>query len=75
MAPGDVLATGTNHWGLHPFQDGDKIEMEIEGLGRLHVAVRDDLKRGWDRDTHRDRHAKGLRGGSPQASGKYAKVE
>jgi hypothetical protein len=49
--------------------------MEIEGLGRLHISVRDDLKRGWDRDTHRDRHAKGLRGGSPQTSGKYAKVE
>ena len=35
LEPGDILATGTNHRGLNPFMDGDKIELEIEGLGRL----------------------------------------
>src|SRR5919108_2625589 len=51
LEPGDVLATGTNHRGLHAFQNGDKIELEIDGLGRLRVDVRDDLKRTWPRDT------------------------
>ena len=35
LEPGDILATGTNHRGLNPFMDGDKIEIETEGLGRL----------------------------------------
>src|SRR4051812_32451741 len=47
LEPGDVLATGTNHRGLHAFQDGDRIELEVDGLGRLHVSVRDGLKRSW----------------------------
>ena len=49
MKPGDVISTGTNHVGLGPIQDGDVIEMEIEGLGRLSVNVRDDWKRTWPR--------------------------
>src|SRR5215475_15151399 len=35
LEPGDVLATGTNHRGLSAFQDGDVVELESEGLGRL----------------------------------------
>jgi len=35
LEPGDVIATGTNHRGLNPFQDGDLVELETEGLGRL----------------------------------------
>jgi 2-keto-4-pentenoate hydratase/2-oxohepta-3-ene-1,7-dioic acid hydratase in catechol pathway len=35
LEPGDILATGTNHRGLSGFQDGDRIELETEGLGRL----------------------------------------
>ena len=35
LLPGDILATGTNHRGLNPFMDGDKIELECEGLGTL----------------------------------------
>lgn len=73
LEPGDVLATGTNHRGLHPFMDGDKVEMEIEGLGRLTIRVRDDLKRTWARVT-RLQHAES--GGSgphaPQLAGKHA---
>jgi 2-keto-4-pentenoate hydratase/2-oxohepta-3-ene-1,7-dioic acid hydratase in catechol pathway len=52
LKPGDVISTGTNHTGLGPIQDGDKIEMEIEGLGpRLTVNVKDDWKRTWPRET------------------------
>ena len=51
LEPGDILATGTNHRGLNPFMDGDKIELETEGLGKLTINVKDDLKRTWDRKT------------------------
>ena len=73
LNPGDVLATGTNHRGLSAFQDGDRIELEVEGLGRLHVKVRDALKRTWGRDTRLEHEHKGLPGRTPQLSGKYAK--
>ena len=72
LEPGDVIATGTNHRGLSAFQDGDKIEMEVEGLGRLHFNVRDDLKRTWSRDTRLDMQNKGVDGTTPQLTGKYA---
>ncbi|MGH7353293.1 MAG: fumarylacetoacetate hydrolase family protein, partial [Candidatus Rokuibacteriota bacterium] len=45
LEPGDVLTTGTNHRGLSAFQNGDRIELETESLGRLRVDVRDDLGR------------------------------
>ena len=70
---GDVLATGTNHRGLSAFQDGDKIELEVEGLGRLHVKVRDKLRRTWGRDMRLEHEQKGLQGRTPQLTGKYAK--
>ena len=73
LNPGDVLATGTNHRGLSAFQDGDRIELEVEGLGRLHVKVRDALKRTWGRDTRLEHEHKGLPGRTPQLGGKYAK--
>ena len=47
LEPGDVIACGTNHQGIGAIQDGDRVEMEIEGLGRLAVGVRDPLKRSW----------------------------
>jgi len=72
LEPGDILATGTNHRGLSAFQEGDTIELETEGLGRLHVRVRDDQKRTWARETRLDRQQKGLDGTTPQISGKYA---
>jgi len=71
---GDVLATGTNHRGLNSFQDGDKIELEVEGLGRLHINVRDDLKRVWGRETRLEMHEKGVEGTTAQISGKYTPV-
>ena len=71
LEPGDVLATGTNHRGLSAFQEGDVIELETEGLGRLRFNVRDDLKRTWSRETRLDRQQKGLEGTTPQLTGKY----
>jgi 2-keto-4-pentenoate hydratase/2-oxohepta-3-ene-1,7-dioic acid hydratase in catechol pathway len=74
LEPGDIIATGTNHRGLSAMQDGDAVDMEVEGLGRLHLNVRDDLKRTWDRETRLDRMEKGLEGTTPQLTGKYAKA-
>ena len=73
LEPGDILATGTNHRGLNPFMDGDKIELEIEGLGRLTIHIKDELKRTWERVTRLE-HAEGGADGvhTPQRSGKYA---
>jgi 2-keto-4-pentenoate hydratase/2-oxohepta-3-ene-1,7-dioic acid hydratase in catechol pathway len=73
LNPGDILAMGTNHRGLSSFQDGDKIELEVDGLGRLHFDCRDDLKRTWARETRLERVQKGLPGNSEQLTGKYAK--
>jgi 2-keto-4-pentenoate hydratase/2-oxohepta-3-ene-1,7-dioic acid hydratase in catechol pathway len=75
MEPGDILATGTNHRGLSGFQDGDKVELEVEGLGRLTINVRDDLKRTWSRETRLERADKKLDGLTPQLTGKYAKPQ
>lgn len=73
LEPGDVLATGTNHRGLHPFMDGDVVELECEGLGRLTFHVRDDLKRTWARITRLQHQEQGGEGpATPQTGGKYA---
>jgi 2-keto-4-pentenoate hydratase/2-oxohepta-3-ene-1,7-dioic acid hydratase in catechol pathway len=80
LLPGDIVATGTNHRGLNPFMDGDTIELETEGLGRLKFGVKDDLKRSWARKTRLQMHeeAREKTPGAypditPQLSGKYAK--
>lgn len=80
LEPGDIIATGTNHRGLNPFMDGDKIELETEGLGRLSFTVKDELKRTWARKTRLQMHeeAKEKTPGAypditPQLTGKYAK--
>jgi 2-keto-4-pentenoate hydratase/2-oxohepta-3-ene-1,7-dioic acid hydratase in catechol pathway len=72
LEPGDLLATGTNHRGLSAFQNGDLIELETEGLGRLRVNVRDDLKRTWARESRLERQEKLLEGTTPQLTGKHA---
>jgi 2-keto-4-pentenoate hydratase/2-oxohepta-3-ene-1,7-dioic acid hydratase in catechol pathway len=74
LQPGDILATGTNHRGLNPFMDGDKIELTCEGCGTLHITVRDDQKRTWARITrlqHKQSGAEGVH--TKQTGGKYAK--
>jgi 2-keto-4-pentenoate hydratase/2-oxohepta-3-ene-1,7-dioic acid hydratase in catechol pathway len=80
LQPGDIVATGTNHRGLNPFMDGDTIELETEGLGRLKFAVRDDLRRTWARKTRLQMHEEASEKTpgmypdiTPQLSGKYAK--
>jgi 2-keto-4-pentenoate hydratase/2-oxohepta-3-ene-1,7-dioic acid hydratase in catechol pathway len=81
LEPGDIVATGTNHRGLNPFMDGDKIEIEIDGLGRLGFSIKDELKRKWDRKTRLQCHeaaAQKTPGAypdyTPQLAGKYAKA-
>ena len=72
LEPGDIVATGTNHGGLNPFHDGDTVELECEGMGRLKVNIRDDLKRTWERTTRLARKNKGLEPPhAPQLTGKY----
>ena len=72
LEPGDILATGTNHRGLHAFHDGDVVELETEGLGRLTFNVRDPLKRTWEKETRLQRQDKGLNPLAPQTGGKHA---
>jgi 2-keto-4-pentenoate hydratase/2-oxohepta-3-ene-1,7-dioic acid hydratase in catechol pathway len=81
LEPGDIIASGTNHRGLNPFMDGDKIEIETEGLGRLTFHIKDELKRKWARRTRLQMHeaaAQKTAGAypdiTPQAEGKYAKA-
>ena len=73
LEPGDIIATGTNHGGLNPFHDGDVVELECEGLGKLKIDIKDDLKRTWERITRLERTKKGLEPPhAPQLTGKYA---
>lgn len=72
LEPGDVLATGTNHRGLSAFQDGDLVELETAGLGRLRIRVKDELQRTWGRETRLDRQEQGFDTQTPQLTGKYA---
>jgi 2-keto-4-pentenoate hydratase/2-oxohepta-3-ene-1,7-dioic acid hydratase in catechol pathway len=46
---GDVIACGTNHEGLGPLQDGEVVDFEIHGIGRMQLRVRDPLKRSWEK--------------------------
>ncbi len=72
LEPGDILATGTNHGGLTAFQDGDLIELETEGLGRLRIDIADALKRTWSRDSRLERELAGRDPAAKQLSGKSA---
>jgi hypothetical protein len=76
LQPGDILATGTNHRGLNPFMNGDKVELTCEGCGTLHITVRDDLHRTWSRITRLQHKQSGAEGAhTKQSSGKYAPVK
>ncbi len=73
LDPGDLLATGTNHRGLSSLQDGDRVEIETEGLGRLSIQVRDDLRRRWARLTRLEHREQGGEGPyTAQTGGRYA---
>ena len=48
LEPGDVVSTGTHHFGLEPVQDGDTIRLQIEQLGpALVVQCADPSGRSW----------------------------
>jgi 2-keto-4-pentenoate hydratase/2-oxohepta-3-ene-1,7-dioic acid hydratase in catechol pathway len=49
---GDVIACGTNHEGLGPLQDGEVVDFEIHGVGRMRLSVRDPLKRTWEKGVY-----------------------
>jgi len=49
---GDVIACGTNHEGLGPLQDGEVVDFEIHGIGRMQLRVRDPLARSWEKDIY-----------------------
>ncbi len=72
LEPGDIVATGTNHRGLSSFQDGDVVELETEGLGRLRFHIKDEHKRTWGRKTRHERAEAGHKDAEPQLTGKYA---
>jgi len=81
LYPGDIVATGTNHRGLSAFMDGDTVELETEGLGKLRFKVKDELQRKWNRDTRAQMHERAAQKTAgnypditPQLSGKYAKA-
>ena len=49
LEPGDVVSTGTHHFGLKPVQDSDVIRLQIEELGpELVVSCADPSGRRWD---------------------------
>lgn len=52
MNPGDLLSCGTNHEGLGFIQDGETLEMRIQGIGSMTVTVEDPLKRTWERGVY-----------------------
>ena len=49
---GDLIACGTNHEGLGALQDGETVTIEIAGIGRMSLDVRDPLKREWERGVY-----------------------
>jgi 2-keto-4-pentenoate hydratase/2-oxohepta-3-ene-1,7-dioic acid hydratase in catechol pathway len=52
MLSGDIIACGTNHEGLGALQDGETVEIEIQGIGRMALKVSDPLKRTWERGVY-----------------------
>src|SRR5215472_3195913 len=46
---GDLIACGTNHEGLGPLQDGEVVDFEIHGIGRMRLDVKDPLRRSWEK--------------------------
>ena len=46
---GDLISCGTNHEGLGPLQDGERVRIEIHGIGAMELTVEDPLHRSWER--------------------------
>jgi 2-keto-4-pentenoate hydratase/2-oxohepta-3-ene-1,7-dioic acid hydratase in catechol pathway len=49
LQSGDLIACGTNHEGLGAVQDGEKLDFEVERVGRMSLTVSDPLRRSWER--------------------------
>ena len=49
MNSGDIIACGTNHEGLGPLRDGEMVDFEIRGIGRMRLSVRDRFRRSWEK--------------------------
>ena len=47
FSAGDIFFMGTNHQGLGAMQEGDNIDVEVEGVGRFSFDVTDPLGRRW----------------------------
>jgi 2-keto-4-pentenoate hydratase/2-oxohepta-3-ene-1,7-dioic acid hydratase in catechol pathway len=58
LVPGDIIMCGTNHQGLGALQDGDQVEMTIDGIGTLAVSVRDPQRRQWPRGVDQEMAAR-----------------
>lgn len=50
LYPGDVIALRGAREGQGPLQHGDRVELEVDQIGTLHVVVEDRLRRRWPRD-------------------------
>jgi hypothetical protein len=46
------LACGTNHEGLGALQDGERVEIEVQHVGRMALTVIDPLKRQWEKGVY-----------------------
>jgi hypothetical protein len=54
LEPSDLISCGTNHQEIGPVQDGERVEIEVERVGRMAVKVHDpqaNLAQG-DRQVH-----------------------
>jgi len=72
LLPGDILATGTNHRGLNPVHERDKIELTTEGLARC-IYGEGPAQATWARITRLKAQGKRCAGvHTPQTGGKYA---
>jgi len=49
---GDLIACGTNHEGLGALQDGERVEIEVQHVGRMALNVVDRLKRTWEKGVY-----------------------
>jgi len=49
---GDLIACGTNHEGLGALQDGERVEIEVQYVGRMALNVVDPLKRAWEKGVY-----------------------
>ena len=69
LRSGDIISCGTNHEGLGPLQDGEKVDFEVHGVGRMSFSVVDPLKRSWDKGIYMgadSTHPEAVRRNRPQ---------